>query len=205
MSTEPNSQGNLFELLNTAILVFDDDSSPFLLDQLNLFSRYYQILSEDATSVNKQPKQRRSEKQRIRHILTDIFLVAGPEAFVLCTIAVPIQRLEKEKSEAFIPELRKWWKSAKVPRGFILAAKDICRRYSISVLISSLVTQITSIDTGTNGGRKRKRVEIDNQAPQHTNWNTLNNLPGLPGTNSDVLEEVSPVSECFPSLAYSYY
>ncbi|QVM05880.1 hypothetical protein D8B26_000587 [Coccidioides posadasii str. Silveira] len=125
MSAASNPSDSLIELLEKELATFGDAAPyPLLSYQINAFLSYYDILREDDASLAKRRKQRRSERNRLRDLLIDIFIGVGAEVYLLCTLALPISRLSAEKSRDFIPKLRLWWKDAPRP-DLILTAKYV--------------------------------------------------------------------------------
>jgi len=113
----------LIQLLEKEVALFDDNTTPLLCSQLNSFTSAYEIIKEDHNL--KLSRQRLSDRARARDLLTDVFLILGPEVFLLCTFAITITRLSTIKSKEFIPRLRAWWASSPRPRGLTTTAADL--------------------------------------------------------------------------------
>lgn len=137
---------SIIQLLEQEVAAFGDDHSPLLSYQIDAFNSHVSVLQEDDTSLAERSRQRRYERLRARDLLTDIFVGVGSEAFVLCTLAVPITTCGKATPRTFVPLLRNWWKSISRPRALTLAAAELCETYAIGALVSS--------------SRKRKFSEI---------------------------------------------
>jgi hypothetical protein len=126
-----------FEQLEKERAAFEDESCPLLSWQVDSFAICYNLLREDAESLAKRSKQRRSERLRARTLLVDVFLAIGSEVFLLCVLAAPISKLEKISPKSDIPKIRTWWKTASHPHGLTEIATELCETYSIRTLVSS--------------------------------------------------------------------
>jgi len=127
----------LIEQLEKERASFEEEACPLLSWQIDSFASCYDLLRENAESLEKRSKQRRSERLRARNFLVDVFLAIGPEVFLLCVFAAPISKLEKISSRDAIPKLRTWWKTTSNPHGLTVVATELCEAKSIRALISS--------------------------------------------------------------------
>lgn len=138
---------SVIDSIKTALTQFNDQPCPLLLSQLELFRCYLEILREDTTSLAARSKQRRSERQRVRDTVVDIYVAVGKEVFVLCVIAVQASKITHKATKDLIPSLRQWWKTAPRPELLTTTTEEVCGTYSIESLISS--------------SRKRKLAEVN--------------------------------------------
>ncbi|KAM5462286.1 hypothetical protein MauCBS54593_008053, partial [Microsporum audouinii] len=113
---------------------FNDNPSPLPSRYCEAFDSYCEILREDEGSLANRLKQRRNERQRIRRILTDIYVEMGPTPFFLCTIAVPKTRLGGAAPQDIFVQFQSWWKGSP-PRGLTMAAEKICEDKAIKTLM----------------------------------------------------------------------
>jgi hypothetical protein len=105
----PNSIASniwLIEQLEKERAIFDDNTYPLLSDQTDAFKSCYDLQREDAVSLEKRSKQRRSQRVPARTLLMDVFLGVGPEVFILCVLALPMSKLDKLKPKGLILERR---------------------------------------------------------------------------------------------------
>ncbi|PVH98632.1 hypothetical protein DM02DRAFT_530790 [Periconia macrospinosa] len=150
-SSPPKSCDSLLERVERERATFDDEKVPLLSYQASAFISSYDLLREDAVSLAKRSKQRRSERLRARTLLVDVFTGVSPEVFLLCVITTPITKLEKIPPKDIIPMLRVWWRAAPHPRGLTAVATELCDTNSIRTLISSY-QQIQLSETSTDTG-----------------------------------------------------
>ena len=61
---------------------FDDQLRPLLSWETPAVESYRDLFQEDANSLRKRSKQRRSERRHVRTLFADIFKAAGQEVFV---------------------------------------------------------------------------------------------------------------------------
>ena len=143
----------LIEQLEKEKATFDEETCPLLSWQIDSFAACCDLLREDAVSLEKRSKQRRSERLRARAFLVDVFLAVGSEVFLLCVFAVPISKLEKISPKDTIPKLRTWWKTTSHPPGLTATAMKLCGANSIRTLISSyLKRKFSEISTDAGIG-----------------------------------------------------
>ena len=81
------------ELLEEEKDTLDDNTCPLPSRQNDAFEECCELLREDATSLAKGSKQRRSSRLQVRTLLTDVFLGLGPDFSLLCSLAAPDTRL----------------------------------------------------------------------------------------------------------------
>jgi hypothetical protein len=124
------------EQLESIRLTFDDDTYPLSKHQNDAFQRCYELLKEDAISLAKRSKQRRSVRLRARNLLVDVFKSTGRDTFLLCILAACISTLAKVKIKGLVPALRQWWMTVSHPKGLTGTANQVCE----ANLIDSLVT-----------------------------------------------------------------
>ena len=136
---------SLIQDLNTELSYFDDNSTPLLSSQLDSYTVVYSLLTQTDDNLS---KQRRSERARLRNLLTDVFLILGTEVFLLCAIAIPITKLSTADQKAFIHELRLWWDSSPRPRGLTIQAASLCSPVAFH-LVSTRKQKFS--DLGFNG------------------------------------------------------
>ena len=139
------SNGWFLELLDRERATLDEDAYPLPKHQMDAFELCCDVLTEEETSLAKRSKQRRSSRSRAYTLLGDVFLGAGPEVFLLCTLCTSISKLATVSLKGLIPELRRWWKTVPHPAGLTETARELCEANSINSLVAP--------------DRKRQRLE----------------------------------------------
>ncbi len=92
--------------LESVLLTFDNDTHSLPKHQNNAFQPCYELLTEDAISLAKRSKQRRSIRLRARTLLVDVFKGIGREMFLLCTLATRILLLATIEIKGLVLALR---------------------------------------------------------------------------------------------------
>jgi hypothetical protein len=129
------SQAWFIEQLERDRATFEDNAYPLPKYQSDAFQLCCELLREDATSLAKRSKQRRSVRLRARTLLVDVFTGLGCEMFLLCTLATNISTLATIPIKDLVPTLRRWWKGVSHPNGLTETANKVCEANSISALI----------------------------------------------------------------------
>ncbi|KAF2193618.1 hypothetical protein K469DRAFT_239323 [Zopfia rhizophila CBS 207.26] len=139
------SSGWLIDQLKKKMEGFNTETYPLASSEIRAFKTYYELLKEDASSLKRRSKQRRSARLRVRSLLVDVFFGIGQEVFLLCTLAVSITTLATVTQTGLVSKLREWWKSASHPQGLTGASRHTCGAYSITALFTSLVMNDTGM------------------------------------------------------------
>lgn len=147
------SHALFIEQLERERATFGDGACHLSTYQTGPFQLYCELLREDATSLAKRSKQRRSVRLRARTLLVDVFSDLGCEMFLLCTLTTTISTLATIPIKGLVPALRRWWKGVSHPNGLAETANKVCESNSINALISALTLLSTKrrISTDNNG------------------------------------------------------
>jgi hypothetical protein len=132
---------------------FDDTTSSLLECQNRAFSLHCDLLREGEVSLGKRSSSTRSVRLRARELLKNIFQVLGPEAFLLCTLAVTITRLGEIAPRTRVATLQDWWNVIQPPKGLVTTAKGLCGENAIETLLLSAPKHPIS-ESRTNSGTK---------------------------------------------------
>ncbi|KAF1992732.1 hypothetical protein P154DRAFT_528256 [Amniculicola lignicola CBS 123094] len=174
-----STSASLVKLFDAALAAFDEDPCPLLSYQIDAFRSYLKILLENEDSLEVQPKQRRSEKKRVRNVLADIFVGVGTEVFILCTIAIPVSYLSAKATKNLVPELRHWWRTAPRPRALSQIATQLCDAHSISTRVSAYRERILfeiapALEQGANICSRHLPSPENNPSSPHALHNRAN-------------------------------
>ena len=161
----------LIQRVGEELTTFDDGKYPLLTVQREAFESCRKLLREVADDV---PRQRRSERNRARGSLIDVYHCPGLEAFFLCAISGLSSKLERVEPRDFVPRLRRWWADKSCPLGLTLTATEVCHQYKVGELISpsrkrqhSTIEGVTGIPEAFHIQRHLSDLQIgDNLSPK---------------------------------------
>jgi hypothetical protein len=121
--------------LESTRLMFNDDTYILSQKENNSFQACYELLKEDAISLAKRSRARRSVRSRARNLLVDVFKGTGRDTFLLCILAACISTLATVEIKGLVPALRQWWTTVRHPKGLTVTANQVCEANLIDSLI----------------------------------------------------------------------